>query len=462
MSWPRFIPVIMVVVLGLVMASCGSETASLPSHTTSQVIPISDTPTPVPERPTLPPPSLSTVAIEPTTEPVEEPAAEPTMTPTVVLTVPVFLEPAVIVSPAPMENVTQPPYAESQCSDKYPCNDDITAWESRIQVLPGFEVSYLAMVDGKPTTITFGPDDLLYVAVQEGTIYTIDGEGRIIAYFSGLSFPTGLAFQPGTSKLFVTNRLENLNNGGEAEVAIIQGGEKRQLFGGIPCCYVGMHSANGLVFGPDGYGYVGVGARADHGEILPGLPNEGRQDELHPWEASILRFSPDGAVVESYAKGLRNPYDIVWDAENRLYATDNAPDHGPPDELHRVIRGGEHGYPWYDCDGCFSAPAGVNVIPPIYEFPPHSAVAGITAYLAEQFPGYYNNLFAVLWSAFPEAQQIVRLGPGGSGSATFAAGFAAPIDVVVGPDGSLYVADWATSIVFRISYVGLGDEGADS
>ena len=78
----------------------------------------------------------------------------------------------------------------------------------------------------------------------------------------------------------------------------------------------------------------------------------------------------------------------------------------------------------------------------------------MVAYLESQFPNAYNNTFSVLWSAFPEAQRVVRHGPNGEGAETFATGFAAPIAVTVGPDGSLYVADWATGIVFRIEYRG--------
>jgi glucose/arabinose dehydrogenase len=78
----------------------------------------------------------------------------------------------------------------------------------------------------------------------------------------------------------------------------------------------------------------------------------------------------------------------------------------------------------------------------------------VTAYLDDEFPGYYNSLFATLWSAFPEAQRVVWFSPGGEEMATFATGFAAPIDLTVGPDGALYVADWATGIIFRIEYVG--------
>ena len=34
----------------------------------------------------------------------------------------------------------------------------------------------------------------------------------------------------------------------------------------------------------------------------------------------------------------------------------------------------------------------------------------------------------------------------------FATGFALPVDVVVGPNGSLYVVDYATGIIFRVDY----------
>ncbi|MEJ2747311.1 MAG: PQQ-dependent sugar dehydrogenase [Anaerolineae bacterium] len=183
----------------------------------------------------------------------------------------------------------------------------------------------------------------------------------------------------------------NENVGGEAQVSIVNG---RQIIGGLPCCYTYFHSANGIAFGPDGMGYVGVGARADHGEVLDG---SGQQDTLQPYEASILRFNPDTGEVSVYARGFRNPYDIAWDANGQLWATDNTPDYDPPERLHRVVPGGQHGYPWYDCDVCFSPPPDVTVIPPLVTFAPSASPTGITAYLANQFPGYYNSLFVTLW-----------------------------------------------------------------
>jgi glucose/arabinose dehydrogenase len=394
-----------------------------------------NSPTPIPEADTATPMPTET-------------AASPTATLetiTLITATPLTTTPEAVAPP--ITSVTQPPYAASDCSDKYPCNEDEAAWEERIQVPEGFTDSYFARLEGHPTSITFGPDGRLYVALQEGTIYAINEAGTSSVYANSFNTPTGIAFQPGTSNLYVSSRVINENVGGEAQVSIANG---RQILSGLPCCYTQLHAANGIAFGSDGFGYVAVGARADHGEILDG---SNRQDERDPLEASILRFNPAGGEPEVYAHGLRNSYDIAWDANGDLYATDNAPDYGPLEEFHRVIPGGEHGYPWYDCGGCFSPPSGTEIVPPIYQFIPHSAPTGVTVYLANQFPGYYNSLFVTLWSAFPGAQKVVHFGPGGTNASDFAMGFADPVDVTVGPDGSLYVADWATGIIFKISYI---------
>ncbi len=387
-------------------------------------------------------PDATPTPVEPTAtaEPTAAPTAGPSPTPT-------------LSAPAPIGVIEQAPYAESECSDKYPCNDDVAGWEARMRLPEGFTASYYARVDGQPNSITFGPDGLLYVATMDGSIYTVDEAGNITTALTGLMVPTGLAFQPGTERLFISNRVLEQNVDGESQVSVLEDGELTTLIGGLPCCYTSFHAANGIAFGPDGYGYVAVGARADHGEILGG-PNSGEQDERSELEASILRFNPESGEVAPYARGFRNAYDIAWDASGRLFATDNGPDFGPPEEFHVVQPGEEHGYPWYECEGCFSAPPDVDIVPPAHTFEPHTSPTGITAYLGSQFPGYHEAIFVTLWSAFEGAQKIVYFAPGGVEAADWATGFAAPIDLTVGPDGSLYVADWATGIIFEIRYTG--------
>lgn len=356
--------------------------------------------------------------------------------------------------PPPGGSVGVPPDTPGGCAP-YPCDEDVAGWEGRIQVPGGFTVKYHGILTGKhPTSLAVGPDGLLYIATMEGQIYRMDANGSATTYAGGFTIPTGIAFQPGTGNLYVSSRAINQDIGGESKISVIRpDGSITTIISGLPCCYTSYHAANGIAFGPDGFGYVSVGGRADHGEILEG-PNAGQQDERHPLEASILRFSPDGSVLETYARGFRNSYDIAWDGNGTLYASDNAPDYGPPEEFHRVVPGGEHGYPWFDCDVCFRPPEGTTVIPPTYQFIAHSSPTGVAAYVNNAIPGYYNSLFVTLWSAFPGAQKVVKLTPGGGSASNFATGFAAPIDITVAPDGSFYVADWATGIIFHISYTG--------
>ena len=439
----------------LLLAACGAPPAELPI---AQVTVAGDAIPQVVEPTVEIPPTVPPTAAPPTATPPPTFTPLPAATPTAEGGVVAFEPPAVEVdreaTPAPLGTLAQPPYAASDCSDKYPCNEDHAAWEARIQLPEGFTATVFGQVEGNPDVLTFGPDGLLYVATLTGEIYTLDEAGNVELYVDGFLAPAGLAFQPGTERLYVASRVIDLNEGGEAEVAVVEDGVVTSLITGLPCCYVFMHSANGIAFGADGFGYVAVGGRADHGEILSG-PNASQQDERHPYEASILRFSPDGTLVETYARGFRNAYDIAWDADGVLFTTDNMPDFGPPEEFNRVEPGGEHGYPWFDCSVCFAAPDDVTIVPPLHTFVAHSSPTGIVTYLDDEFPGYYNSLFVTLWSAFPEAQRIVWFSPGGEGMADFATGFAAPIDLVVGPDGALYVADHATGLIFRIAYTGV-------
>ncbi|MCB8976678.1 MAG: PQQ-dependent sugar dehydrogenase [Ardenticatenaceae bacterium] len=424
-------------------------TATNTAVPTDTAVPATNTAVPEPATATSPPTATTEVEASPT-------AIEPN--PTAVEPEPTAIEPnptavdSTPSSPPPPAPPASPGGVEAPTDANYPANTDVAGWENRIRVPAGFSVNYYGRVDGQPTSIAFSPvDGQLYIAVQAGTIYKMDGAGGVSAYAGGYNTPTGIAFRPGTNQLYVSSRVRDENVGGEAQVSVVNRG---QLIGGLPCCYTYFHSANGIAFGPDGYGYVGVGGRADHGEILDG-PNAGQQDELHPLEASILRFNPDTGEVSVYATGFRNPYDIAWDGFGQLWATDNTPDFDPPERLHRVVPGGLHGYPYYDCDVCFSPPDGVTVIPPLVTFTPSSSPTGVTAYSGSQFPGYNNAIFVTLWSAFPGAQKVMHIGAGGSSApVNFATGFAAPIDVVTGPDGSLYVADWATGIIFQISYTG--------
>jgi len=112
---------------------------------------------------------------------------------------------------------------------------------------------------------------------------------------------------------------------------------------------------------------------------------------------------------------------------------------------------------------------------PVNDFYTSSASSGLTYYSADQFPPEYHGIFVAQFgtgAAFPKQMALqngqivafVTLTPDGKGGYTgnwqpFARfrtdlGVYNPIDVTVGPDGALYMMEWNTGTVYRITFVG--------
>ena len=297
---------------------------------------------------------------------------------------------------------TTPTPFNEYCGD-YPCNEDIGGWLERIELPSDFVVSHRAQLPNneRPTSLTYSPDGRLFASSMEGNIYVFDTNREPTVYAQGFHLPIGLVFRPGSNVLYVSSRsfppAQRPNSG---KVTIVQTDQTQtDIVTGLPCCYTtDMHQPNSLAFGPDGKVYLSIGAMSDHLEPSTAF------------EAAVLRFDSDGGNLERFAGGLRNPYDLTFDAEGRLFVTDNGPDYGGPELLYYVEQGDQLRFPYYsDCDYCPSAPPEVKITDPIATFVPHGAITGITTYTHNIFPDeYYNSLFVVLWSAFPGAQKCVR------------------------------------------------------
>ena len=180
-------------------------------------------------------------------------------------------------------------------------------------------------------------------------------------------------------------------------------------------------------------------------------------------EASILVANPDGSGLRVFAAGTRNPFDLAFfPGANFLFATDNGrdvPASSVPDELNRIVDGGNYGWP--DCWGTGKGKNCAGTIAPVVELPEHSSADGLAFYTGRMFPRWKNNAFICLFGPNSEDPDIghvvVRVeltqASNGSWSGTvhdFASGFASPLDIVVGPDGALYVADFRAGIVYRL------------
>lgn len=111
------------------------------------------------------------------------------------------------------------------------------------------------------------------------------------------------------------------------------------------------HAGSAVAFGPDGMLYVSLGdafhpEAAQHDSSLAG---------------KILRLAPDGRIPADnptagsfiFARGLRNVQGLAWHPQNRsMFATEHGPSGWPwesgrrdNDELNRIVRGGNYGWP---------------------------------------------------------------------------------------------------------------------
>lgn len=348
---------------------------------------------------------------------------------------------------------------------------DTQSTERFMSLPPGFEGHVYAFGPTEPTVITEGPDGHLYIAGLFGDIFRAidaDGDGyaeTVELVYQGmgtLQFLTGMVFgADGTVYVSDSGRIGTLSDTDADGVYDTH----TVLVDDIPAWQYWAHANSGLAFGPDGKLYVGVGATTDHGPIQADL------------EASILRMNPDGSALEVFATGFRNPYDIAFTPEGDLFAIDNNPDQFPPslpylpaEELNHVRAGLNYGFP-----DVFSPPLNGygDTEPPAALFLASVGSAGITHYRHAAFPEPYNDgLFVAQWGGngyledLPNGFRVVFVALEPTDDGTFVgewvsfaafepgASFSRPVDVTVGRDGALYVAEHQSGVILRIVYTG--------
>ena len=238
-----------------------------------------------------------------------------------------------------------------------------------------------------------------------------------------------------------------------------------------------IHAAENIAFGPDGFLYVGNGARTDAGQT--GTDQTWYGGGETPITACIWRLDAtlENPPLEVFARGIRNAYGFCWDDKGEMLATENGPDADPPDELNLIERGRHYGFPYTFADWKKKAyahtpdpPPGLaftlpipNIGPdggyegkPIYSFDPHSSPAGI-AYLGDDFPAGWRGTFLLARfgnfirsvkesCGYDILQARLRRNAEGKYEAeihTVLAPLGRPLDVHVSGAGKVYICEYA-------------------
>lgn len=340
-------------------------------------------------------------------------------------------------------------------------------------VLPdGFHISVFAQGLGAPRVIAFDPQGIILVSVPaQGTVVALpdrNGDGiadKTVTVISGLNKPHGLAFYEGKLYIAETDQVALY----DYDPITMKATNKKKI---IDLPGGGNHFSRTIGFGPDGRLYIALGSSCN-------VCNE--KDSRR---ASILVADPDGSNVKTYATGLRNSVFLVWNTDGRMWATemgrDLLGDDMPPDEINIISEGGNYGWPVcygknihdtnFDKNTYIRDPCS-DMVPPAVELQAHSAPLGLAfvpVSQSSQWPSdYYGNLIVAFHGSWnrtkPTGYKLVRIKLDAQGNylgtEDFITGwisdegvFGRPVDVVVRPDGAMYVSDDKAGVIYKITY----------
>jgi uncharacterized repeat protein (TIGR03806 family) len=225
------------------------------------------------------------------------------------------------------------------------------------------------------------------------------------------------------------------------------------------------HNGGAVVFGPDGYLYIGVGDGGDGGDP------HGHGQNPDTLLGTILRIDVDtssgstnyaipadnpyvdgGGAPEIYAIGLRNPWRISFDRElDTLWVGDVGQNEW--EEVSIVERGGNYGWNMWEGDSCFAGPCsseGMTGPVHVYANPPGNesrSVTGGYVYRGAEIPDLVGSY---VYGDFVtgEVWRIVPNGDDYENHALLSAGFNISS---FGEDqaGELYAIDYGGGAIYR-------------
>jgi putative heme-binding domain-containing protein len=328
---------------------------------------------------------------------------------------------------------------------------------AKFRLPPGFEIQLVASEPEiqKPMNMAFDARGRLWVthsveypfAAKDGTaprdgLTVLEGFGpdgrasKATLFADGLNIPIGVLPLPTGNEAIVWSipniwKLTDTDGDGRAD-------RREVLYG--PFDFVDTHGdQNAFRLGPDGWVYACHGFRNASKVRLRGEGNV----VLEMTSGHTYRFRPDGSAIELVTAGQVNPFGMCFDSLGNQF---NADCHSKP--LTMLLRGG--------CYDSFGKPHDGLGYAPALTGDDHGStgIAGAVIYEADQFPRDYHGS-AFVGNVITNVVHRDRLEWRGSSPwiekpENFVAcddWWFRPVDLQLGPDGGLYIADFYNCII---------------
>ncbi len=345
-----------------------------------------------------------------------------------------------------------------------------------LKLPPGFAISIFAKTLGEPRVLALDSLGTMLVSIpSQGRLVALpdvdnDGEAdKVVTVAGGLNRPHGFAFHPQDPRKLYIAEVEELALF-DYDPQNLKGTRKRKI-AALPSGD-GRHWTRTLLFTPNAKRLlVSVGSSCD------------ACVEKDPRHGTIQVVDAEGSELEPFATGLRNAVFMarhpvtgeVWATE---MGRDFLGDDLPPDEINIVQKGKDYGWPW-----CYGRqvhddnfdPAGKKkpfckeTVPSYINIPAHSAPLGLAFVPATSaWPReYHHNLLVAYhgsWNrSVPTGYKVTRyrLDEQGKylGEEDFSYGWhteegarGSPVDILIRPDGIMYISDDKAGVVYRMHY----------
>jgi glucose/arabinose dehydrogenase len=345
---------------------------------------------------------------------------------------------------------------------------------AQAQNAPPFTVSQIARFD-EPWAMAFLPDGRFLVSEKKGALRVVGQDGQLFGSIEGVP-DVDYRGQGGLGDVvlhpqFDSNRLVYLSYaesgvGGVRGAAVARGALELTPRGGklsdvtviwrqYPKLVGEGHYGHRIAFDDDGYLWITSGERQKFTPAQDMQSNAGKVIRLHddgsvPDDNPFVDYFSEDAFVDDigvypqiWSLGHRNPLGITFDFDGQLWVVEMGPRGG--DELNRIERGGNYGYPLvsngqhYDGRPIPNHDTRPEFLKPAVWWTPVISPGHMMTYSGAAFPEWQGNLLIAGLSS----RAIIRVEVDGD-SAIEAERFEMEErirSIVQGPEGNLWVLE---------------------